>query len=255
MSKRMKQEMAVQIPQTFQDRFGQMGYELAKTITCFSLDLIGLISSYIMYELPKTNGQPHLWRKIDHQVNNKKCTSNYVDVMFHPIHRTIWFIMDERTQVLDMDANELFCIEQFQGNLLQRMYNSCGFYQDQVFFTTKSCHLLHVFNDQNGRFMREITLITTPYETHYGIRIVDQNIIIAKLDFIGIYDLEGKQLMKKSVPGAMGSIHVTKDKEILTTTRDSELPCIQVEYSQYIMFISHCFFVCLGIWNGRSMEA
>lgn len=218
MSREWKQDPY--IPDAFQKRFGHIVYAIAESLGWFSMDLIGLILSYNLHNVVQKDRVP-----VSYLMNcfhkSQKDPVKYCDLMFHPLYQTIWLILDETNKVLDMDGNELLdipCISTKDSLSRPMCYHSCGFYKDQVFFTTIHKTELHVFNAHSGQFIQKLLLKTNnvPFVS-FGIRIFDDKIIISQRWQLSIFNHQGELLISNKVEDGMGSLHISQDDEIFTT--------------------------------------
>lgn len=118
--------------EAFQIRFGDIGNELFRALDRFSLDLVGLISSYLLYGIPKSNTQPIKLFQLDLNAqpytDQKKTRASYVSSLaYHPIDHRLW-VGDNvgNLNIFDTDGKFLYSKSKLDSAIIEIQFKPNG---------------------------------------------------------------------------------------------------------------------------------
>lgn len=212
MSKRRKCDTSgndLFIPSAFQERFGSMGNVLCETLWCFSLDLVGLVSEYLICPTAKLHSVPQkctdMYWTHEHPY---PCNGTELAMKHHPVHQTIWIIYKGSCRVMDDQGNKCFHLNQ-TGN---QYYLTCSFTdQDETIMSTRDCDL-HAFYSHNGQFKCVIVNLQSDVnqERIYGLDVWKNYIFATTLLKTVIVDRTTGQRINKWFCTSTGDVSISK---------------------------------------------
>lgn len=148
MSKKPRKELKIMttiVPDIYKHKFRKIGQELAECLSFFSLDLCGIISSYLLVGMAKKDELPKRFMDIKIPRNG-----NPFNMAIHPFDNSIWLSSSNGINVLDSNGNH------------QKTIISDIFYQQIAIHINGTVFVTHHQNihmyDYNGIFMKKLDL-------------------------------------------------------------------------------------------------
>lgn len=91
--------MTTIVSDTYKEKFREIGQELANVLKCFSLDLCGLISSYLVGGVAKKDESPSVLLSFDVPYHGW-----YFDMAIHPKDESLWLACSTGIVIFDQDG-------------------------------------------------------------------------------------------------------------------------------------------------------